>query len=142
MGGSGVLTVWSADDLAVAAGLKPGDRLLGFDIGEGMQLGHPGKFQKLLLRESFSQPSNLRVLVERPAAGTASRQSALKMQRLVSRRSTSQTDFFVRQQRGREKNSMLSGAMLPSLRLNTQHDDRISSQSCATTGLFTLMQTV
>lgn len=41
VGGSGVLTVWTVDGVAIDSGLRSGDRLVGFDRkdSKGMQIG-------------------------------------------------------------------------------------------------------
>merc|ERR1712046_366881 len=106
-------------------------------------------------------PQSLRVLIERPAAGSTSRQTALTSQRLLSRRSTSQTDFLIRQQRARDIKQASTGsswkqlkedpvygdmiklhtlssktirrafAPLPPLKISTEHREHISIHSCA-----------
>lgn len=87
--GGAVLIVNRADGSASAAGLRTGDRLLGIDAGNaGMCYGEAPKMQTIL-RQSVVSGTTLRVLVDRPQVGRA------------SRRSTSQEDYLVRQHRAR-----------------------------------------
>lgn len=158
MGGSGILTVWTVDEFADEAGLKPNDRFLGFDKsdGKGMQFGNAAKLQKMLLRDAKDSPDVLDFLVERPAAGAASHQkSNSKLTTLASRRSLSQTDFLLRQQRARDLQTQSMPTLpacpdsivkatrrkssyrpLKSLTLSTESSDHISTQVCAAKGLF------
>merc|ERR1712032_573588 len=110
MGGSGILIVWTVDEFAEKAGLGPCDRLLGYDKndGKGIQVGSSDQLQKLVLRCADSPPAMLDILVERPAAGATSRQSVLGCSVLASRRSSSQTDFLLRQQRARNIKAKLT----------------------------------
>merc|ERR1711862_126036 len=79
----GVLVVSSAEGPAAEAVLCAGDRLLGFARhGKPLRYGEAGKIQRAL-----SCSRGIRVLVERPGEGNA------------GRRSSSQGDFLIRQQR-------------------------------------------
>merc|ERR1711879_846173 len=79
----GVLVISSVEGRALDVGLRPGDRLLGFSRkGKALRFGEARKIQRAL-----SNSRTINVLVERPGEGNA------------GRRSSSQGDFLIRQQR-------------------------------------------
>lgn len=119
--GSGVLVVWTVDDVAAATGLKSGDKLVGFDCGDGqgMQEGQPREMMRALKKGA------VKVLIERSAAieevnegnmiASLSKPSA-KTQ-AASRRSSSQTDHLRRLQRARTLGNSSSSSALPLLKV-------------------------
>jgi len=131
VGGSGVLTVWTVDGVAIDSGLRSGDRLVGFDRkdGKGMQIGLPREMERAL------KAGPLHVLVERPMPTEPSESPAKglgeRSKRVYSRRSSSQTDHLRRLQRAR----LMSMGSLPS---KSKPDPRpqISEHTHAGAGLF------
>lgn len=101
--GCGVVVVWTADEVAQEAGLLSGDRLLAFDArdGKGFQPGKPADLIRAL-QDGGSQPERFLFRVERAVATTvALRRSASRSSKVASRRSVSQSDYLLRQQRAR-----------------------------------------
>eukprot|EP00931_Biecheleriopsis_adriatica_P116587 TRINITY_DN92210_c0_g1_i1.p1 TRINITY_DN92210_c0_g1~~TRINITY_DN92210_c0_g1_i1.p1 ORF type:complete len:393 (-),score=92.11 TRINITY_DN92210_c0_g1_i1:106-1263(-) len=134
--GSGLLVVWSTDEVATSNGIETGDLIVGFNRhdGKGMQIG-----SSVETARAIRTGTKMKLLLERPAAGTTQRKTANLKTRLLSRQSTSQSDHLRRLMNARlarqaESSGIARGTSLPKLKVKP--DFHISEHLCAAEGYF------